>query len=41
MTLALLGEGEMLEGGRKVPAAEALAKPGSRHCALPPRRGWR
>ena len=28
MTLALLGEGEMLEDGRKVPAAEALAKAG-------------
>ena len=28
MTLALLGEGEMLEDGRKVPAADALAKAG-------------
>ena len=28
MTLALLGEGEMLRDGKRVPAADALAKAG-------------
>ena len=41
MTLALMGEGEMLVGGRRRPALAALQRPASRRWRCRPRKAWR
>ena len=41
LTLALIGEGEFVVDGARVPAAAALRAAGIAPLALRPRKGWR